>query len=348
MMMATHEITPNNPSNMTPLTPPATPCYYAIDVSKDTLHIGWQQDQHYHYQAIDNTLEAIAHWLAQPAHQPRWCILEYPGSYSYGLVYALTQAQCPYSLITPQQSACFAGVVKALAKTDRQDAIPLAVYGQRMQPRASSLTPASVHHYRQCLKHEADLRTQAQATANRLHALSYGPRATPSVVDSLQVLATCLAGQISAFEADLPTRNETDLGGVAQQMQTVVGIGPRTARALAVLTNGLQHFTSAKALVKYVGLAPRTAESGSSVRRRGKIARTGPGGVRGLLYMAARSAARHNGRCRLVYESLRRRGKCHKVAMVAVMNKLLQQVFRVVKEGIPFVNGHGIAEENLA
>ena len=34
--------------------------------------------------------------------------------------------------------------------------------------------------------------------------------------------------------------------------------------------------------------------------------------------------------------------------MVAVMNKLLQQVFRVVKEGIPFVNGHGITEENLA
>jgi len=131
-------------------------------------------------------------------------------------------------------------------------------------------------------------------------------------------------------------------------MQRVKGIGPASAQALCTATNGLAGFESAKAVAKFVGIAPTQVQSGSSIRRRGHMARTGLGYVRGLLYMAARSARKYNLGCKALYERLRAKGKCHKVAMVAVMNKLVHQVFAVVKQDAKFVNGLGLPKQNLA
>ena len=46
--------------------------------------------------------------------------------------------------------------------------------------------------------------------------------------------------------------------------------------------------------------------------------------------MAARSAIRYNHACKELYERLRAKGKPYKKAIVAVMNKLVKQVFGVV------------------
>ncbi|MEZ5038520.1 MAG: hypothetical protein R2828_01450 [Saprospiraceae bacterium] len=58
--------------------------------------------------------------------------------------------------------------------------------------------------------------------------------------------------------------------------------------------------------------------------------------IRAMLYMGARSAKRFNQPCKELYERLKSRGKGHKVAMVAVCNKLVRQLFAVVKSDIPF------------
>jgi hypothetical protein len=92
-----------------------------------------------------------------------------------------------------------------------------------------------------------------------------------------------------------------------------------------------------------VGIAPRQSQSGSTVRWRGKLVGTSVGYVRGVLYMAARSARRYNLTCKALYERLRARGKCHRVALIAVINKLLHQVFALVKNNTEFINGQGLA-----
>ena len=66
--------------------------------------------------------------------------------------------------------------------------------------------------------------------------------------------------------------------------------------------------------------------------------------MRAVLYMAARSARRYNLSCKALYERLRAKGKCHRVAMMAVINKLLHQVFAVVKHNTEFVNGQGMTQ----
>ncbi len=53
--------------------------------------------------------------------------------------------------------------------------------------------------------------------------------------------------------------------------------------------------------------------------------------MRDVLYMCAINAKQINPACMVLYDRLRANGKTGKQALVAVMNKLLKQVFAVVK-----------------
>ncbi len=83
-----------------------------------------------------------------------------------------------------------------------------------------------------------------------------------------------------------------------------------------------------------------------SVRYRGPITKRGNAELRACLYMAARSARRFNLACKDLYERLRARGKGYKQAMVAVMNKLIRQIFAVLKNDTVFDNNYYLKFKN--
>ena len=95
---------------------------------------------------------------------------------------------------------------------------------------------------------------------------------------------------------------------------------------------------SGKSLTALVGLAPWSKDSG---RKRGHRAiRGGRGAVRRALYMSALSAVRRAGQMRSFYERLRSKGKPFKVALVAVMRKMLLQLNAVARRGTPWVENY--------
>ena len=327
--------------------------YYGIDVSKDTLHISYQTgieanaQPQWAYQTLPNELDPLEQWVGQLPPNSH-LVFEYTGTYSARLACVLALHNRPFSSLTPNQSKGFAATLKSISKTDRTDATLLARYGQVFQPQPSQLAEESLHQLRQQHKHLNDLRISQQAVANQLHALSFDPRASQKVKASLLVLQQSYLSQICLFEHELDQLSQQELQTISERMQRVKGIGPASSQALCTATNGLAGFESAKAVAKFVGIAPTQVQSGSSVRRRGRMARTGLGYVRGLLYMAARSARKYNLSCKALYERLRAKGRCHKVAMVAVMNKLVHQIFAVVKKDVDFINGFGLPKQNLA
>lgn len=325
--------------------------YIGIDVSKDTLHVcapetGSAQPP-YHYHTRPNTIAELETWVRTlPADTH--VIFEHTGTYSARLAWVLALYPIPFTALLSSQSQGFALTQKSISKSDRRDAVLLMRYGQVHQPASTPLAEESLHQLRQRQRHLHELRVQHQAATNRLHALSFDPRADTRVRTSLELIADTLAREVTRFEDDQDQLSQQALQRVQSQMQRVVGIGPASAKALSVATNGLQGFASAKAVAKLVGLAPKQAQSGSSVYRKGKVVGTSVGYVRAVLSMAARSARRYNHSCKALYERLRGRGKCHRVAMMAVANKLIHQVFKGVKGDLAFINGHGLPKENLA
>ncbi|RAJ90017.1 transposase IS116/IS110/IS902 family protein [Larkinella arboricola] len=130
-----------------------------------------------------------------------------------------------------------------------------------------------------------------------------------------------------------------------QGLLSIKGISHKVATALLEATNGFQAFQSAKAVAKFIGLAPTTFQSGKMSTHRG-ICRTGDSHLRGLLYVAScgaarRSAIRCNRACREFYQRLKAAGKPSKLALIAVANngaarRLLRQAFALVRFGENF------------
>lgn len=120
-------------------------------------------------------------------------------------------------------------------------------------------------------------------------------------------------------------------------LQSIPGIGPKTAATLILITAGFTKFNGYKALIAYAGLAPRTYQSGTSVKGHLHICKLGARQLRKLLYQCAQSAKRFNPVCKILFDRLYNdKKKPFKVAMIAVANKLLKLAFTIATSGQEF------------
>ena len=113
-------------------------------------------------------------------------------------------------------------------------------------------------------------------------------------------------------------------------------MGLLTAAWIVVSTRNFTRCATAEQATAYAGLAPMRRESGSSVRGRATIGRSGNGRLRTALYMATLSAAQHNPVIAPFYRRLREAGKPPKVARCAAARKLLHLAWAVGQPGAQF------------
>ena len=115
-------------------------------------------------------------------------------------------------------------------------------------------------------------------------------------------------------------------------------VGPLTATTLVAFLPELGH-GDYKALTSLAGLTPWSRDSGRTQGQR--TIRGGRGVIRNALYLCACSAIRVDGHLRGFYQGLRQRGKPGKVALAAVMRKLLLQLNAVARRGTPWLSVTG-------
>lgn len=326
-----------------------TKIYFGVDVGSQTLVISegittpYTKFSKLKTLTISNDESSINEWintLPITAH----IIFEYTGTYSLPLTYGLELADVVFTAINPTQSKAYAQVLNVSNQNDEIDASLLAIYGINQQPNPTQLENESLHQLKQKRKHLASLMAQKQVLDSQLHALSFDARADKKVVNSKKILQTTFELEIQQFKDDIFTLNQEQYQKIYDLMTTIVGIGDATANAIIVATNGFENFSNAKQVIKLIGLAPQDKTSGKSVNKNKGIPKVGLGFVRSCLYNAAKSAKRWNNTCKELYENLRSRGKAHKVAMVAVMAKLIKQAFAVVKSQKPFDNFYQVAK----
>ena len=129
--------------------------------------------------------------------------------------------------------------------------------------------------------------------------------------------------------------DELEDGKDAQRLCTIPGVKHLTAAAVIVTVRDISRFTSADALKAYLGIYPRRHQSGVKEGPT-RLATNGSRLVRHMLWNAARSAARHNPVCKDLFERLVARGKHEVAAYAAVMRKLVQIIYGILKTKTTF------------
>ncbi len=299
--------------------------YLGADISKAAIDLGCPQfavpTSIPNNPAGYRTLIKIAARRPGPIH----VVCEATGPYHRGFVAALHQAAIRVSVVNPRLPRDFARARGQLAKTDAIDALLLADYGRIMQPAptpkpdpAMTLLDDLVTRRAQLVEDRAREKVRLQQTtcAEALASLKFHLRHLDGQIEKL-------LARIAAVVKSTPV-----LGAKVARLVQVQGVGTLTASALLAALPELGTL-SKNQVAALAGLAPFNRDSGAF--RGTRSIRGGRSAVRLSLYMAALSAARCNPFLQPVYQRLRAAGKAHKVALVAVMRKLLIHINSILK-----------------
>lgn len=320
--------------------------FCGIDVSKDTLDycflpsIGGKPSTVAVHQ-ITNSMSAVNQDFNDASYKDTLFVLEATGTYSSKALAALTQMGRSIFLVHPYKSKCYMAAQGVSNKNDRQAAYSLAHMGRGMDVRLYKAPSEEMQKRKQILSAITALQKQERMLGNQIHALEQYAVVSIEALNALQQALSVVQEQLVPLKKQLyQTTNDATFNRKKKFASSVIGIGDKTAEALLLATNNLETFEHSGQVSKFLGLVTWSHDSGTSVAKKGGITKFGDSYVRSLLYMCTRSAIRYNSACRDLYLRLRKNNKPHKLAAVAVMNKLIKQFFACVKQEVLFDNEH--------
>ena len=293
-----------------------SPIAVGIDVSKSELVIATHPSAE--QSTCGTTPDAIDHLIDRLVTlQPRVIVVEATGGYERAVVAAAAAAGLPIAVVNPRQVRAFAHALGRTAKTDAIDAHVLALFGARVQPLVRAIPDAETRALAALVARRRQLIEMLGAERQRLQQATTNPvrRDLRNHVRWLERRVSDVDDEIGgAIERSPVWRVQDDL------LRSVPGIGPIVARTLLAELPELGRL-GRRTIAALVGVAPMNRDSGQWRGRR--MIGGGRASVRAALYMAALVASRHNAALRTFYQRLRAAGKPAKVALVAVMRKLL-------------------------
>jgi transposase len=285
-----------------------------IDISKASL------DCHAHPAGVEHQfansakgLKALTAWLGQ------WQVerIAYEATATYHRALEASLADWPCVKLNPERARRFAQATGTLAKTDRIDAMLLARMAATLQPPVRPAKSAEQVQLAELINARDGLVRDRTALKNREKNLTIAllKRQCRQRLDQIdrhiEVLDAEIANLIAA-DAALARRH--------QILTSIAGVGTLTANQLIATMPELGTLENKQAAA-LAGLAPIARQSG---QWKGKsFIRGGRGNVRQALYMPALVAARYNPDLKAKYQQLVTAGKPAKIAITAVMRKLV-------------------------
>jgi len=231
----------------------------------------------------------------------------------------------PVAVVNPRQIRAFAHAIGRTAKTDPIDAEVIALFGERVRPEPRPLPDADTQALAALVARRRQLLEMLHAERQRLE------QATATAVRrDLRQHVTWLKRRVADTDDELQKRIQESPAWREKDdlLRSVPGIGPAVSRTLLAELPELGQLDR-RTIAALVGVAPMNRDSG---RFRGKrMIWGGRASVRQALYMAALVASRYNAPLRTFYQRLQAAGKPKKLALVAVMRKLLTILNAMVK-----------------
>jgi transposase len=239
------------------------------------------------------------------------------GAYHRAFERRLAAAGLPLVKVNPRQARRFAEAIGRHAKTDAVDAAMLARFAALLEPPVRPVVSATLDAMKELHGARRALVKDRVASRNRSHT-----HRSPLLKRQARARLAQIDRQIAAIDAALHTQLAADpaLQDRFEILVSIPGVGDATAFAMLVEMpelGALEH----KCAASLAGLAPIARDSG---QHRGKrFIRGGRAPLRQALYMPALVAVRFDAAMKARYQALRAAGKPPKVALVAIMRKLL-------------------------
>jgi transposase len=310
-----------------------------IDISKDSFHVELSINDKLRHRRFTNRKEGfvdLGTWLTKHKAPLVHACLEATGPYSEAVALYLHEQGHTVSIVNPVQIKAFGQSELLRNKDDRPDAGLIRRFCEKQCPAAWRPPPAHFRELQALTRHLENLLETRQQQLNRLETAT-----TKTVIKSLRKLVAQLDAEIRRTEQQINDHvdRHPDLKQQCQLLESIPGIGKRTATRLLAEIEDISQYKSARQVAAYAGLTPRNNRSGT-MRGQTRLSKTGNARVRKALFLPAMVAKRHNPVIRSFCQRLAQHGKNKMQLVGAAMRKLIHIAFGVLKSGKVFDPDH--------
>ena len=306
-----------------------TNIFVGIDISKDRLDVHLRPNAEAF--AVDRDHAGLERLAARlQALEPHLVVMEATGGFETVVASALAAAGLPICVVNPRQIRDFARATGRLAKTDTLDAEAIAHFAEAVRPEPRPLPDEAAQRLGELVARRRQIVEMMTAERNRKRSMR-----DKRVLKRIDRHLALLQKELTEIEADIdgavrssPTWREQE-----ELFASVPGVGKNLARTLIAELPELGRL-GRRAIALLVGVAPINKDSGTLRGRR--IIQGGRAGVRTALYMAALVGSRHNPTLCLFYRRLLAAGKPKKLALAALMRKLLTILNAIARDRQPW------------
>ena len=117
-------------------------------------------------------------------------------------------------------------------------------------------------------------------------------------------------------------------------LKSMPGVGTKTAVAFIVHVN-ISDFPSVDRLASYAGLAPRTCQSGSSIKGE-SASKIGNRALKNALFLSAFASLRSDPLAKEYYDKKRAEGKSHNASIICLARRRLKVMYAIARDLRPF------------
>lgn len=293
-----------------------TPTYAGIDVSKAHLDVYLHPEgSQRRFNNDKSGWRALRSWLAE-AH-PDGVVYEATGRYHKGVERYLGGHGFAIAQLDARRARHFAEAIGVNAKTDPLDARMLAQYGAFLKLPAMAVPEPALELLKELVAARRGLVKQGTRIANKRKTV-----VSKLLKRQLRLSAEQVKRQIAQIDAECRDRAMADpaLARRLAILMSIASIGEVTAMTLLTDMPELGALNDKQA-ASLLGVAPVARDSG--MFRGKRHIRGGRAQVRQAVYMAALVATRFNADLKRKYHSLIENGKPPKLALTAIMRKLI-------------------------
>ena len=314
--------------------------FLGIDVGKSDLFCHLIGPDEVVSDRFDNTpkgIKALIRWLSK-ATAPKGFLacLEQTGHYGDAIAEALHGMRpSGIYLVNPQRIKAFGMQKLRRNKSDTADAKLIARFLHSEHSELRPWVPKSVTEQRvTALSRYADSLTQDAARMKTM----LESQVDKTVCASIKRQIKAFQKEISAIRSEINSLIKADrqLHSKNQLIQSIPGIGEVAAHIVIAELPDIAQFDDARQLAAWAGLTPRHFVSGTSGKTRTPITKIGSIRLRRGLFMPAMTARVFNPLLKEFADRLKLNGKTPKQIIIAIMRKLLHQIYGILKSGVPY------------
>jgi transposase len=289
--------------------------YLGVDVSKNTLVVAFERNRW----PFSNSKEGHRKLIARIKKQVGviHVVCEATGPYHLPMCLALQDAGIAFTISNPARIHYFGRSEGVLAKNDPIDAALIERFGNAKRPPADPPLCREQIVLSEMLNHRRQLTDAVKVF--RTHRKQVTDTALRREIDKSIV---AMQSRIKVLERQLREKVEAKPAWKAKLalLMSAKGVGFLTALVLLVKMPELGALNRAQCAA-LAGVAPYDDDSGAHHGKRS--IRGGRSDVRSALYMACLSAVRYNPILKTIYQRLLQAKKPYKVAITAVMRKMI-------------------------